>query len=150
MTCVWVILSLYGALGLNGAAFNSTAYGSRITLALNKALDRERQLLEDGGIDTKLLTQIVPIISFLRVTAPTMFTEDPEGKQIPALLVALIQYPVHLYSIFVMRAMNESHLVQGSSEQDWGFGQVVAVILLGNNVVMLREGIMSACPTTYI
>lgn len=44
-----------------------------------------------------------------------------------------------------MRAMNESHLVQGSMEQDWGFGQVVAVILLGNNIVMLFEGIMSRC-----
>lgn len=143
VTCLWVIASLYGALGLNGAAFNSTAYGGRITLALNRALDREFQRLEARGIDTELLTQIVPLISLLRVTTPTTFTEDPDGKQIAALLVALVQYPVHLYSIFVMRAMNESHLVQGSSEQDWGFGQVVAVILLGNNVVMLYEGIMS-------
>lgn len=149
VTCLWFIASLYGALGLNGAAFNSTAYGVRITLALNRTLDRELQRLEARGIDTELLTQIVPLISLLRVTTPstpttpTTFTEDPDGKQIAALLVALVQYPVHLYSIFVMRAINESHLVQGSSEQDWGFGQVVAVILLGNNVVMLYEGIMS-------
>lgn len=143
VTCLWVIVSLYGALGLSHTAFSSTKYGDRIQLALNRVLDRELRRLEASGIDTELLTQMIPPIRFLRATTPLTFTEDPDGKQIAALLIALIQYPVHMYSIFVMRATNESHLVQGSSEQDWGFGQVVAAILLGNNVVMLFEGIMS-------
>jgi hypothetical protein len=86
----------------------------------------------------ELLNKAIPLLRL----DPT-FSEDPDAKQTVALIIALIQYPVHTYSVFMMPAMNESHLVQGSTEQDWGFGQVVAITLLGSNIVMLFEGISS-------
>lgn len=110
VTCLWVIGSLYGALGRSRTAFSSTKYGDRIQSALNRVLDRERQRREASGIDTELLTQMIPPIRFLRATTTPTFTEDLDGKQIAPLPIALMQYPVHMYSIFVMRATNESHL----------------------------------------
>jgi hypothetical protein len=57
------------------------------------------------------------------------------------LFVAAMQYPLHLYSIFTLRASNESLLASGTTEQQWGFGQIVAVILLGTNLVVLVNGL---------
>lgn len=42
---------------------------------------------------------------------------------------ALLQYPLHLYMVCGIRAANKKYL-QGDPEDSWGFGQVVALILL--------------------
>jgi hypothetical protein len=42
---------------------------------------------------------------------------------------ALLQYPLHLYSVIALRASNQS-LLSGESENEWGFGQIVAVFLV--------------------
>jgi hypothetical protein len=54
--------------------------------------------------------------------------------------IAALQFPLHVYSIFTLRSLNESLLISGSAEQEWGFGQIVAVILLGTNLVTLVNG----------
>jgi hypothetical protein len=141
VTCVFVISSLYAALGLRDAAFNHTDYRDRIQSALDRGPQQLEALnLNFAGFEVLDLALFVPHIR--GVTAPT-FAEDPDGKQISALFIAFLQYPVHMYSVFALRAVNESHLIQGNTEQDWGFGQVAAVILLGTNVVMLVDGILS-------
>lgn len=123
---------------MDGNAFSSTKYRD----LLQSALDRGRQQFEAVGLGAENFDILVPTL--VRAAAPT-FAEDPNERQVTALLLSLLQYPVHMYSVFMLRARNESHLVEGSTEQDWGFGQVVAVILLGNNVVMLVEGFSSTC-----
>lgn len=50
------------------------------------------------------------------------------------LSVALCQFPVHAYMIVAMRAGNEA-LLGGASENEWGFGQIVAVMLMVSAVV---------------
>lgn len=45
------------------------------------------------------------------------------------LSVALLQCPLHGYILFALRASNEDYL-SGESENVWGFGQIVALVLL--------------------
>jgi hypothetical protein len=55
--------------------------------------------------------------------------------------VALLQCPLHIYSIFALRSSNEKYLEAGSAERDWGFGQIVAMVLLGANILSIADGI---------
>jgi hypothetical protein len=50
------------------------------------------------------------------------------------LYVAYILYPIHTQSIISLRTANESLLTSGNTEQEWGFGQVSAIILLAPNL----------------
>jgi hypothetical protein len=50
------------------------------------------------------------------------------------LMLAMLQYPLHIYMIFALRAAND-HLLKGDSENYWGFGQVVALVLLASSVL---------------
>ncbi|KAK7993421.1 hypothetical protein PG989_006802 [Apiospora arundinis] len=43
--------------------------------------------------------------------------------------MAMVQYPVHCYMVWALRASNEPFL-SGSSENEWGFGQIVALALV--------------------
>jgi len=56
-------------------------------------------------------------------------------------LLAATQDPIHLYSIFSLRAANEYLLSNEVSETQWGFGQVVAIVLLGVNVASFVDAI---------
>jgi hypothetical protein len=57
------------------------------------------------------------------------------------LLFAAVQGPFHAYTIFTLRKDNEALLTSGFTEQQWGFGQTVAMILLGTNIIVLVNGI---------
>ncbi|KAH7078018.1 hypothetical protein BKA63DRAFT_509505 [Paraphoma chrysanthemicola] len=63
------------------------------------------------------------------------------------LSVAMLQCPLHIYSIFALRASNEKLLDEGNSERQWGFGQVAAMVLLGNNILQIVDGIAGRSPT---
>lgn len=54
---------------------------------------------------------------------------------------ALCQFPLHTYMIFSLRYSNE-HRLAGDSENTWGFGQIVALILLGSTLLQSVETIM--------
>jgi hypothetical protein len=54
---------------------------------------------------------------------------------------AALQVPLHLYSLLALRASNDKLLNSGITEQEWGFGQIVAVMLLGTNVLGLLNGV---------
>jgi hypothetical protein len=56
-------------------------------------------------------------------------------------LFAALMGPIHAYSIFSLRRYNETFLTSGVTEQQWGFGQTVAMILLGTNIIVLVNGI---------
>lgn len=56
------------------------------------------------------------------------------SHKLTILSLAMIQYPVHIYAIFTLRWANEG-LLQGDSENYWGFGQVVALVLLASSVL---------------
>lgn len=56
------------------------------------------------------------------------------GYKTSVLIIAMMQYPVHVYTVFALRIANEERL-DGDSENDWGFGQVVALALLISSVL---------------
>lgn len=140
ITCLFVISSLFAALGFNDAAFNHENYSERVVSAMRKGV---RQL-ETLGLESDIMALPGLGLAYPRIVVP-VFAEDPDGRQISALFIAFLQYPVHIYSIYALRAANESHLTHGNIEQDWGFGQVVAVALLGSNIVMVVDSIWSTC-----
>jgi hypothetical protein len=54
---------------------------------------------------------------------------------------AFLQFPLHAYSVITLRRSNDSLLISGITEQEWGFGQVSAMILLAPNIVGIVVGI---------
>jgi hypothetical protein len=56
------------------------------------------------------------------------------GYKTSVLIIAMMQYPVHVYTVFALRIANEDRL-DGDSENYWGFGQVVALALLASSVL---------------
>jgi hypothetical protein len=64
----------------------------------------------------------------------------PEFVIIPALL----QYPVHLYSTVALRISNEN-LLGGDSENNWGFGQVFALVLVADTMIKAGTAYYSVC-----
>jgi hypothetical protein len=57
------------------------------------------------------------------------------------LVLALLQLPLHLYMMIVLRVAN-THALQGEhSENEWSFGQTVAVVLFGVTVRELMAGL---------
>jgi hypothetical protein len=62
------------------------------------------------------------------------------------LQIAMLQCPLHIYSIFALRASNEGYLENGSLEKEWGFGQTAAVISLGGNILQFVDGIAGMIP----
>jgi hypothetical protein len=71
------------------------------------------------------------------------FTSMPATDlQYTLLGIAMLQCPLHIYSIFALRASNERYLEDGSSEQDWGFGQIAAVVLLAGNILQIIDGVV--------
>jgi hypothetical protein len=60
------------------------------------------------------------------------------------LAVALCQFPVHTYMIFALRTSNE-HRLSGDSENVWGFGQIVALVLFGSTLVQSMGAVVGVC-----
>ncbi|KAK8124261.1 uncharacterized protein PG998_000020 [Apiospora kogelbergensis] len=58
---------------------------------------------------------------------------SPYKARVTILTLALAQYPVHGYMVYALRASNEKFL-SGSSENEWGFGQIVAMTLVGSTL----------------
>lgn len=63
-----------------------------------------------------------------------------EENTFMALLLAILQCPVHGYMLFALRASNENHL-SGDSENQWGFGQIVPLVLF---ISVVTEGTLAA------
>jgi hypothetical protein len=57
------------------------------------------------------------------------------------LYLAFLQFPLHAYSVITLRISNKSLLTSGNVEQEWGFGQVSAMVLLAPNLIGLIVGI---------
>lgn len=60
------------------------------------------------------------------------------------LTTAMLQLPLHLYFIIRLRLSNEPLLSNGSDENQWGFGQIYALIMSAGLVVECCKGYLSA------
>jgi hypothetical protein len=56
----------------------------------------------------------------------------------------LLQYPLHLYNIVALRASNQ-HLLKGESENDWGFSQIIALVMVGQTFVECCRAVKGKC-----
>lgn len=68
-----------------------------------------------------------------------------ERPKLIVLALAMLQYPLHIYMIFALRAGNE-HRLNGDSENYWGFGQIVALVLLASSVLQGLRAILGRLP----
>lgn len=58
----------------------------------------------------------------------------------PVLILAMLQLPLHLYFLIRLRVSNEPLLQEGSTENEWGFGQIYALI---SSAAILTECVRS-------
>lgn len=70
----------------------------------------------------------VPV--YVMVFMTTGDVEEAEERAETVLTLSFLQYPLHLYSVVALRVSNGG-LLEGDSEDTWGSGQVVALVLLG-------------------
>ncbi|KAM0420656.1 hypothetical protein ACHAPT_011572 [Fusarium lateritium] len=63
----------------------------------------------------------------------------PEYRVWALVPLAMGQYPLHLYMVIAIRKGNERFL-EGSSENDWGFGQIVALAMCAATCIECVRG----------
>jgi hypothetical protein len=95
-------------------------------------------LMFSVGADLPLKWISGPGVDFLR---DFLLDALKANRQI-VLTYALLQYPLHIYSIFALRSSNEPLLTNGTTEIEWGYAQVVNVVLLGSNLKAFLDGIV--------
>ena len=77
-----------------------------------------------------------------RIWYPLKVSMTP-AKVNPVLTIAMAQLPLHLYYIIRIRMSNEPLLMDGSDENQWGFGQIYALITSAALVVECLKGYIS-------
>jgi hypothetical protein len=105
----------------------------------------------------KLIDKIPNADGFVIIAFPVVFginaTNPPREEQLlersgTILVLAMLQLPVHLYFVIALRAVNQP-LLEGGSENSWGFGQVVAIIMLGGTLLECYKGFSGKCMYTF-
>lgn len=81
--------------------------------------------------------------SLLRRHGDSLIGVSVTQLQYSILSIAMLQCPLHIYSIFALRASNERYLEDGAEEREWGFGQIAAIVLLGGNLLQVVDGVAS-------
>jgi hypothetical protein len=66
-------------------------------------------------------------------------TKEHVFRRFSIIQLSAIQYPLHLYMIVTMRESNAS-LLEGDSENEWGFAQIVALVLLASTLLECVRG----------
>ena len=61
----------------------------------------------------------------------------------PVLLIAMLQLPLHLYFLIRLRLTNEPLLLDGNDDNEWGFGQIYALITSAGLIVECCKGYLS-------
>jgi hypothetical protein len=115
ITCFWCLVALLGCFschGLLSSSDNSAKLPPFIVTALQK-----RRVLESSFFD----------IAITIGWQNSMVRQKAEELAPGIVILAMLQYPLHLYMVIAMRAANEARL-SGDSENTWGFGQIVALI----------------------
>jgi hypothetical protein len=88
-------------------------------------------------------TIIQPYLDIMQLLTSTQADVVASDAQNFIIGVATLQCPLHIYSIFTLRATNEQYLDAGGAERNWGFGQIVAIVLLGANILPIADGVTS-------
>ncbi|RSL48803.1 hypothetical protein CEP54_012731 [Fusarium duplospermum] len=79
---------------------------------------------------------ILVLSGYFTVLAPPR----PEIRVWVLVPLAMLQYPLHLYMAIAIRKDNDRFL-EGGSENDWGFGQIVALVLCAATCIECIRGV---------
>ncbi|KAH7256294.1 hypothetical protein BKA59DRAFT_69444 [Fusarium tricinctum] len=80
------------------------------------------------------------VLRFVATYFALLVHEKPEYRVWAIVPLAMGQYPLHLYMVIALRVGNES-LLSGDSENTWGFGQIVALILCAATLLECVRGV---------
>ncbi len=67
-------------------------------------------------------------------------------QQKVVILVGMGQFILHVYMAIALRISNQSLLDNPSIEEQWGFAQVLAVVMLGATLVQCAESLEGMRP----
>ena len=72
---------------------------------------------------------------------------DDSNSQNDVLWVGSVQFILHVYMVIALRVSNQSLLDDAALEEEWGFGQVLALIMFGSTLVECAKRLegMMAC-----
>ena len=111
-TCLYVLSSVYLS----------------VAIANSKGLLDKLSNMESYNFNVTR-SMIVLLLALFSISTPYHFM---------VLNIAMLQYPLHVYTLFTIRANNEGSLTNGSEEKQWGFAQIGAMVLLATNVLLLN------------
>lgn len=122
-----------------------TAFSS-IGLAQNLALVSlaHEELLKWNPARSKFIARLEkkwPLITQFYAWVLLVIEKMTSLWQISLVQIALLQCPVHIWSMFTLRFANNGKLDDGRGEQEWGFGQIVAMVLVGATVFPIVDGL---------
>jgi hypothetical protein len=125
VTLFYICLSFFYALSLS--------LGSQMRQLWNKLSEVISSMLASWAMVSTDLRMIPDLLFGSSIYAPAT------DLQYSILAIAMLQCPLHIYSIFALRASNE-HYLEGGSEKEWGLGQIAAVVLIGGNILQFVDG----------
>ena len=81
---------------------------------------------------------ITSFYCFALIVTAISETRDPDQRdstQKTVIAMGTLQFVLHVYTTISLRISNQSLLDNPSVEEKWGFGQILAVVMLGATVV---------------
>ncbi|KAI0528431.1 hypothetical protein GGR58DRAFT_509347 [Xylaria digitata] len=136
----------------------TACFGSSIA-GLQKFIQALRNLVESDPRLRSWIRELKLLDLYLHAPSPNPFSKDGllslvqtgntaaqlldflPDPSVTVLTVALVQYPVHVYTLFTLRKSNEPYLF-GDSEDQWGLGQVVALVLVASTLLVCLQAII--------
>ena len=99
-----------------------------------------RIAIPDGlhPVGDQIYLGITSFYCFALLSAATIESRLPslrDNAQKTVIVMGLLQFILHVYMAISLRISNQSLLDNPSLEQKWGFGQLLAVVMLGATVV---------------
>jgi hypothetical protein len=100
-----------------------------------------RRAEESGGMPFSLFAKVLRVQVRL-VWLFRLIYQWLADTSLWVLLIAIAQYPVHAYMLFRLRQANQPFL-SGDPESSWGFGQVVALVLVAATILDCIRSLLS-------
>lgn len=149
LTCLYFVASMWACLQVAISAYPRFLKTKNAVLTNFEFIIEDHENLSSAEFGLVLVMSVIDLLS-TKYLPPKLrrwwvgFIENikkqnlyysfvSDNKSI-VLLLALIQYPLHTYMVIALRQGNDK-LLDGDSENYWGFGQVIALISLASSVL---------------
>ncbi|KAH8768762.1 hypothetical protein BGZ57DRAFT_898373 [Hyaloscypha finlandica] len=143
VTSSFICLSFFYALSLSLGS-QTRQLRNKLSEVTSSMLASWATVFTDLRISSEYFQAMIPALLL-----PSPMFAPATDLQYAILAIAMLQCPLHIYSIFALRASNE-HYLEGGSEKEWGLGQIAAVVLLGGNILQLVDGFIEHRKTAVL